>query len=72
MRGRRRLDYVLGLAKNSRLKQAIDEETAQAKQQVEATEQAARVFKDFRYQTLKSWSCERRVVGKAEHLHSRP
>jgi hypothetical protein len=63
-----RLDYVLGLAKNARLKQAIDAEMAQAKQQVEATGQAARVFKDFRYRTVKSWSCERRVVGKAEQL----
>ena len=27
-----------------------------------------RVFKDFRYQTLKSWSRSRRVIGKAEHL----
>ena len=62
------VDYVLGLAKNSRLTTILAEEMAQAKEQYEATEQAARVFKDFRYQTLKSWSCERRVVGKAEHL----
>ncbi len=27
-----------------------------------------RTFKDFRYQTLQTWSCERRVVGKAEQL----
>ena len=27
-----------------------------------------RVFADFRYRTRKSWSRERRVVGKAEHL----
>lgn len=26
------------------------------------------MFKDFRYRTKKSWSCERRVVGKAEYL----
>ena len=26
------------------------------------------MFKDFRYRTRKSWSCERRVVGKAEYL----
>jgi len=25
-------------------------------------------FGDFRYRTRKSWSCERRVIGKAEHL----
>ena len=34
----------------------------------EGTGKAARVFRDFRYRTLKSWSCERRVVGKAEYL----
>ena len=26
------------------------------------------MFADFRYPTKKSWSGERRVVGKAEHL----
>ena len=62
------VDYVLGLAKNNRLKAAIVEQMAEAKEQYEATQQAARVFKDFRYQTLKSWSGERRVIGKAEHL----
>jgi hypothetical protein len=62
------IDYVLGLAKNNRLKSAIGSEMAAAEQGYEATEQAARVFKDFRYRTLKSWSCERRVIAKAEHL----
>ena len=63
-----RVDYVVGLAKNGPLKESISAEMAQAKQQCETTGQAARVFKDFRYQTLDSWSCERRVVGKAEYL----
>ena len=62
------IDYVLGLAKNNRLKAAIRSEMAEAEQRYEATQQAARVFKDFRYRTLKSWSCERRVIAKAEHL----
>ena len=62
------VDYVLGLAKNNRLKAAIRSEMAEAEQHYEATQQAARVFKDFRYRTLKSWSRERRVVAKAEHL----
>lgn len=38
------VDYVVGLAKNSRLKAAIVEDMAQAKVQYEATGQAARVF----------------------------
>jgi hypothetical protein len=62
------VDYVLGMPKNSRLKTVIAEEMVQAKSLYEATEHAARVFKNFRYQTRTSWSCERRVIGKAEHL----
>ena len=60
--------YVLGLAKNARLTAIIQEELAQAKAGFEQTGQATRVFKDFRYRTKDSWTRERRVVGKAEHL----
>lgn len=62
------VDYVLGLAKNSRLSAEIAEELAEAKSRHERTSLAARRFKDFRYCTRDSWSRERRVVGKAEHL----
>lgn len=62
------VDYVLGLAKNNRLKMAIAAEMAQAKEQYEMTQQATRVFRDFRYQTNTSWACARRVIGKAEQL----
>jgi Transposase DDE domain group 1 len=63
-----RVDYVLGLARNSRLVGAIAPELALAKAEAEQTGKPARCFKDFRYQTLDSWSCARRVVGKAEQL----
>jgi hypothetical protein len=66
--GESRLDYVLGLAKNSRLIKEIGAEMAEAQQIYRSTQKAARVFKDFRYRTRESWSCERRVVGKAEYL----
>jgi hypothetical protein len=62
------VDYVLGLAKNARLERILGKELHEAKLQFAATGQASRVFKDFTYQTRKSWSRERRVVGKAEHL----
>ncbi|MHC4645107.1 MAG: IS1380 family transposase [Planctomycetota bacterium] len=62
------VDYVLGLAKNERLKREIIKQMEQAKELYEQTSQAARVYKDFEYQTLKSWSRSRRVVGKAEYL----
>jgi hypothetical protein len=62
------VDYVLGMAKNERLKRKISAELEQAKTLFHQTHEPARVFKDFQYQTLKSWSRCRRVVGKAEHL----
>ena len=62
------VDYILGLAKNARLIQAIAAELAQAKEAYAATGQPARRFRDFRYRTLESWSRERRVAGKAEYL----
>jgi hypothetical protein len=60
--------YIIGLAKNKRLNRAIGSELRQALELFEETGVAARVFKDFTYRTKKSWSCERRVIGKAEHL----
>jgi hypothetical protein len=62
------VDYVIGLAQNKRLLALIVEELKQAKQQYETTKQAARAFAELRYRTLESWSRERRVVAKAEHL----
>jgi len=62
------VDYVFGLAKNARLQRILGKELYDAKVQFEATGTPARVFKDFTYQTRKSWSRVRRVVGKAEHL----
>jgi len=62
------VDYVLGLAKNSRLVAEIAEELAVAKDEWKRTDHAARRFKDFVYRTRKSWTRQRRVVGKAEHL----
>jgi Transposase DDE domain group 1 len=62
------IDYVLGLAKNERLKKAIAEEMQQAETLFGQAQQPARVFKDFRYRTLNSWSQERRVIGKAEWM----
>jgi hypothetical protein len=63
-----RVDYLLGLAQNPRLLKLITEELAQAFQQYQATQSPARIFVDRTYQTLDSWSRQRRVVAKAEHL----
>jgi DDE family transposase len=61
------VDYVFGLARNPRLEEAIATQLVQAERRCAATGKAARLFRDFRYSTLDSWSRERRVVGKAEH-----
>ena len=54
------------MAKNDRLKKEIAEEMKQAEAQFGQIQRPARIFKEFGYQTLKSWSRERRVIGKAE------
>jgi hypothetical protein len=63
-----KVGYVLGLGRNQRLNRALGQEMHLAKLEHERTGKAARRFRDFRYRTRKSWSRERRVVGKAEYL----
>jgi len=60
------VDYLFGLAKNSRLVEEIKTELAQAAEQSQKTGKPARRFKDFAWRTRDSWSHERRVVAKAE------
>ena len=60
--------FVLRLPKNERLKAEIESELEQAEDQFKKTGKASRVFKDFNYSTLETWSRSRRVIGKAKHL----
>jgi hypothetical protein len=62
------MDYIFGLAQNSRLKKLIEPQMAQAEKQYGETQAPARVFSEFFYSTADTWSCERRVIAKAEHL----
>jgi hypothetical protein len=62
------VDYVLGVAKNDRLKLEIEEEMALAKALHQCSRESSRVFKDFCYSTLHTWRWQRRVIGKAEYL----
>ncbi|MGH9560204.1 MAG: IS1380 family transposase [Terracidiphilus sp.] len=62
-----RVEYVLGLARNRRLEAALAGPLAEAKHLCRASGKPARVFRDFAYRTIDSWSRDRRVVGKAEH-----
>ena len=68
-----RVDFVLGLARNQRLRKIIGAEMQEATQQWNQTSQPARVFTEFDYRTKKTkkkggWDCERRVAAKAEHI----
>jgi hypothetical protein len=62
------VQYVFGLARNKRLEKELADDMESARIWWAITNHAARFFKDFTYQTLDSWSRERRVVGKAEYL----
>jgi hypothetical protein len=62
------VDYVLGLARNQRLRRLLGQPMQQARQQCQTSGQAARLFTAFDYRTRKSWSRRRRVVAKAEYL----
>jgi len=62
-----RVDYVFGLARNRRLEAALEAALAEAERLCAATGKPARVFRDFHYRTIDSWSRARRVIGKAEH-----
>jgi len=63
-----RVEYVLGLARNTRLVGLVEEALAQAKALYEESGEPARLFTEFAYRTHESWSRARRVVAKAEHL----
>jgi hypothetical protein len=62
--------YCFGLARNERLQAQLQAHFAQMHRQIEAGEVSApcRQFREFTYRTLTSWSCGRRVIGKAEVL----
>jgi hypothetical protein len=60
------VDYLFGLARNSRLEAILEPAMTQAAKLAARTGKSVRRFKDFRYRTLDSWDRERRVIGKAE------
>ena len=60
------VDFLFGLARNTRLVDEIAGELGQAEEESKRTGKPARRFKDFVWSTRDSWSCRRRVVAKAE------
>jgi len=69
---RHQVDYVLGFARNERLRALLAPQLAAAALQFEQTQKPARIFAEFSYQTTTgSWNQPRRVVAKAEHIHGK-
>ena len=62
------VDYVFGLARNARLAGRLQPALDRARARGRESGRPARLFTEFRYRTLKTWSRRRRVVGKAEWL----
>jgi hypothetical protein len=60
------IDFIFGLAKNVRLNRAIGAELVEARDESRTTGEPARRFKELTWSTRKSWSCQRRVIAKAE------
>ena len=62
-----RVQYILGLAQNARLKDLAKPYTDEAAQTCAQTKQTQRIFGEFQY-AAGTWDKERRVVVKAEHM----
>ena len=62
------VDYLFGLARNSRLEAEIEAPflALEAEREALGVTGSTRRFAELRYRTLKTWSRERRVVAKAE------
>lgn len=65
------IDFVFGLARNSRLEALLNPQLLQAAAEFARTQQRARIFTEFEYSTHDSWSRSRRVIGKAEHIEGK-
>jgi hypothetical protein len=62
------VDYIVGMARNPLLQALIASELAEAENRYHASGRAARIFTRFSYRTQTSWTAERDVIAKAEHL----
>jgi len=60
------VDYVVGIAKNARLKRLGQAAMEEAEQGFAKTQKTTRVFAEFRY-AAKKWKAQRRVIIRADH-----
>jgi hypothetical protein len=61
------IEYVVGMATNTRLDKRVRRLQGRARMQSKAAGQSVQLFGDTRYQARK-WACKRRIVMKAEVL----
>ena len=66
-----KVDYIFGLARNSRLETILAPQLKEAAAEFAQTQHRARIFTEFEYETRDSWSRRRRVIGKAEHIEGK-
>jgi hypothetical protein len=66
-----KIDYIFGLARNSRLECILAPQLKEAAAEFIQTQHRSRIFTEFEYETLNSWSRARRVIGKAEHIEGK-
>lgn len=66
------VDYVLGVARNARLRRRIERPMRKAKRLQRQSGAPARVFTEFKHKTTTgSWRTRRRVVAKCEQLEDK-
>lgn len=61
------IGYLLGLARNKRLRELATELRWEAEAYHDITGRKGRVIGEFRYRTLRSWPHPRRVIARVEH-----
>ena len=61
-----KVDYIVGMGTNSRLKKELEPIANKAKQRFETEGVKQKLFSDFSY-GAKTWGVTRRIIGKAEH-----
>lgn len=60
------VDYVFGLSRNPRLEKMLSPAMQAVSRFNETTGMPVKTYMELQYQTHSSWSCKRRVIGKAE------
>lgn len=60
------VEFVLGLARNKRLQATLEPTFEKVRKMYDKSGEPDRLYDEWMYKTRKSWSRQRRVIGKAE------